>query len=125
MMSVKSKWLALAVLLTVFTSGCIYVDGDRDWEFDDRSSWQKRQKQNREKIANLSLGLSVEEIRDEFGNPDFSEGFEADGRRYRVLRYRTHHRDSDGDTSVDETTPLVFENGALVGWGETALRRLL
>ena len=33
---------------------------------------------------------------------------------------RTHRTHSDGDTTRDETTPLVFEDGKLVGIGERA-----
>lgn len=38
-----------------------------------------------------------------------------------ILRYRTHHRHSDGETTRDETTPLVFVDGTLAAWGEASL----
>lgn len=43
------------------------------------------------------------------------------GRRHRVLFFRTQHRHSDGETSRDETTPLVFRNDTLIGWGDDVL----
>jgi len=33
------------------------------------------------------------------------------------LFYRTRRTEADGETSRDETTPLVFKNNELVGWG--------
>ena len=46
-----------------------------------------------------------------------SEAFMDDGEEVRVLFYRTNHKHSDGETTRDETTPLVFRNDQLVGWG--------
>ena len=55
---------------------------------------------------------------DRLGTPADSEAFTRDGEEVRVLFYRTQHRHSDGETSRDETTPLVFRSGELVGWGQ-------
>jgi hypothetical protein len=38
-----------------------------------------------------------------------------------VLLYRTRLVREDGRTTRDETTPLVFVDGELVGWGESAV----
>ena len=43
-----------------------------------------------------------------------------DGSEIEVLFFRTRHRHSDGETTPDETTPLVFVDGELVGWGAAA-----
>ncbi|PKL94995.1 MAG: hypothetical protein CVV18_07155, partial [Gammaproteobacteria bacterium HGW-Gammaproteobacteria-8] len=53
--------------------------------------------------------------------PAFSEAFTIDGVAHRVLFYRTQRVEGDGVTTRDETTPLVFVEGRLAGWGETAL----
>ena len=58
------------------------------------------------------------------GAPDFSEAFQHNDDNYRVLYYRTQHRHSDGDTTIDETTPLVFKNDHLIGWGEDILMKV-
>ncbi|HBO12182.1 MAG TPA: hypothetical protein DD491_05290, partial [Halieaceae bacterium] len=55
---------------------------------------------------------------DRLGTPADSEAFTRDGEEFRVLFYRTRHRHSDGETSRDETTPVVFRNDELVGWGQ-------
>jgi hypothetical protein len=47
-----------------------------------------------------------------------------DGATYQVLYYRTHRTHSDGETTKDETTPLVFKDSALIGWGMDALARV-
>ena len=122
------KTLMLAGLLAAL-SGCIIVTDREDFEFDwddstDRgsTSWQRKQRENREAIANLQLGVTVEAVKSELGSPDFSESFSSNGSQYLILRYRTHHRHSDGETSTDETTPLVFESGLLTGWGDSAMK---
>ena len=111
--------LFLAVALGAGLSGCVIVaDGD-DWN--DDADWRQTQDFNRAAIADLTLGTSINEIRDRLGTPEYSEAVNQQGRDFLVLRYRTQHRHSDGDTTTDETTPLVFENGRLVGWGDVAL----
>jgi len=51
---------------------------------------------------------------------DFNELFEKQDGTYRVLYYRTQKTMGDGITTKDECTPLVFRNGELVGWGDSA-----
>jgi hypothetical protein len=34
------------------------------------------------------------------------------------LFYRTQRKHSDGETTRDETTPLVFRDNRLIGWGD-------
>ncbi len=114
--------LALALAATVALSGCVIVtDTDDDWSVRGES-WQHRQQDNQAYIADLRLGAALEQVKLDLGRPDHSEGFESNGREVIVLRYRTQHRHSDGDTTFDETTPLVFVNGALAGWGESVVR---
>ncbi len=121
----KITKLLLPVALLGALSGCIIVaDGD-DWDDDYRDdNWRETQKYNREAIADLRLGSSIDEIRNQLGSPEMSEAVNTDGREFVILRYRTQHRHSDGDTTRDETTPLVFENDRLVGWGDVAIRSI-
>lgn len=119
----KTALLGAMLLLPLLASCVIVTDPDWDeWEDGDRSSWRERQDDNRAYIAGLRIGTPVEHIRSDLGSPDYSEAYGAhDGREVLILRYRTHHRHSDGETSRDETTPLVFVDGSLAGWGENAL----
>jgi len=111
--------LAVAGLLMFSLSGCIVVGGG-DWD-DHDSDWQERQRDNQRVINQLEINDSRQSILEQLGAPDFSEAFSKDGEDYRVLFYRTQHEHSDGETSKDETTPLVFKNNLLVGWGVDAL----
>lgn len=107
----------------VILTGCVlYVPGEGTHSWDSEEDWKRRQSDNREYIAELDAGADLGLVRDDLGRPDFSETFDSDGRAVTVLFYRTHHEHSDGDTSRDETTPLVFVDGVLRGWGETAYR---
>lgn len=110
--------LIAAVLVTTL-SGCVIVggDGDMDWE-----DWRHQQRENQAVISDLELGMARASVVDRLGTPAFSEGFADDGHEYRVLFYRTQHRHSDGETTQDETTPLVFQDNELIGWGESILR---
>jgi len=112
--------LAAALLLTFSLSGCIVVGGG-DWDHDDSSNWREHQRNNLRTISQLEINDSRETILDQLGAPDFSEAFSKGDDSYRVLFYRTQHEHSDGETTKDETTPLVFKNGRLVGWGQDAL----
>ncbi|MDQ7049963.1 MAG: DUF3192 domain-containing protein [Enterobacterales bacterium] len=107
-----------ALLLLVSLSGCIVVGGD-SWRDDEH--WKQRQSQNRETIAALELGATRQSIVSQLGAPDLSEAFSRGQDQFRVLYYRTSHKHSDGNTTKDETTPLIFKNDLLVGWGNEAL----
>lgn len=110
---------ALAGFLAVFMSGCIVI-GDRD----NHDDWREVQRENRQIISDLELGTSRDRVLVLMGAPAFSEAFSRDGADYRVLYYRTQHRRSDGDTTKDETTPLVFKNDRLIGWGQEMLMQM-
>ena len=123
-MFIKKALLILPLSLAL--SGCVIV-ADGDWDDDDysSSSWKAEQRQNREKISNLSLGLQRSEVIEQMGTATFTEAFTADnGSGYQVLYYRTHREHGDGETTKDETTALVFENDKLIGWGNDALQRI-
>lgn len=106
-------------------SGCVVAIGDND-EYDGgtNSAWKKAQKLNNQVINQLSLGAELTSVRGQLGTPDFSESFRDADKETVVLFYRTQHQHSDGETSKDECTPLVFQNGVLTGWGDKAYRQL-
>jgi len=111
--------LCLVSLLGVLATGCIYVDGERI----DNDEWRDTQRTNREQISRLELGMTRSAVVSALGLPAESEAFDRDGKEVRVLFYRTQHKHSDGETSRDETTPVVFENDVLVGWGNAVYAR--
>lgn len=103
----------LVALLTLPATGCVYINGERA-SFDD---WQDEQRDNRAAISQLEVGMARADVVAKLGTPSDSEAFRDDDDEIRVLFYRTQRRHADGDTTRDETTPLVFRNDILVGWG--------
>ncbi|WP_417657709.1 DUF3192 domain-containing protein [Pseudidiomarina aestuarii] len=116
--------LAAALVAALTLQGCIVVaDGDGSYS-SSSDSWQKQERENRKVIASLDEGATINGIENQLGTPNFSELWTVDGDTYRVLYYRTHRTASDGETTKDECTPLVFVNGSLVGTGDLAVSRI-
>jgi len=87
--------------------------------------WDDREVVNSKYIASMALedNLSKEIIISKLGGPDISEAKQAAGDNIQVLFYRTQHIKSDGITTVDECTPLLFKNNQLIAWGENAYQQ--
>jgi hypothetical protein len=119
------KILAItAVTALLATSGCVlHVGGDGDYGGDRYDKIERQESRNRSAISRLELGATFDAVRAQLGEPDFTEALMVDQTEVRILRYRTHRTHSDGDTTPDETTPLVFRDGKLSGIGESALVR--
>lgn len=120
---------AIAILGLFFLaalSGCYFnISGLGDEHDRSHRSVVAQERAARAFIAALPLGASPQTVIDQLGVPDFSELLGGDGNSLRVLRYRTHRLHADGETTTDETTPLLFHNDRLVGSGEAALRQAL
>lgn len=106
--------VSIAAMLVTALSGCVFIDG----EYVDRDDWRGEQKDNRKAISKLEIGMDRDAVVERLGTPSDSEAFTADSGEVRVLFYRTKRKHSDGETSRDETTPLVFEDDILIGWGD-------
>lgn len=119
-MKTMFKLLAGALLASSMT-GCVIAVGTGADEM--RSDWQKTEAKNRQTINELALGQSMADVKLKLGEPNFVEAFQGKDGEYRVLFYRTHRTHGDGDTTRDETTPLVFRNGALSGIGSESYQR--
>lgn len=98
-------------------SGCVINVGGHE----DSEDWLTEQRANQRAIQGLEIGMDRARVESRMGSPDFNEAFVRGGEEYRVLWYRTHRVDDDGRTTKDETTPLVFVDGQLVGWGDSAV----
>ena len=118
------KALLVAALVAPLTlTGCVVsVGGDGDGSY--HSSWEDREYKNRRKISNLALDMSITNVKDSLGVPDFNELHQKSDDKIQVLYYRTQRKEGDGITTKDECTPLVFKNGVLVGWGDSAYDRI-
>ena len=120
-----STKLAVAALATVMASGCVLVVADGEVVGDGkRDSALEQQKYNRVAVPKIALGTAIDDVRDDLGEPHFAEAFTRDDGEYRVLFYRTHRTHQDGDTTRDETTPVVFRDGAVIGIGDDFYERL-
>lgn len=119
------KSVAIASVAVFTLSGCmVVVDGDKENRRSNQSEWESREADNRDAIAQLDQGVSIERVLNKMGTPDFDEQLMLNDTRYRVLYYRTQRVTGDGKTTRDECTPLVFSDGDLQGWGESQLRMI-
>jgi hypothetical protein len=86
--------------------------------------------QNKENVQKLSTGMSKDVAGEIMGtdpakglflwvdNPYRTETLTGkDGKVYEVLYYYTDLKQRDDKITDDELTPLVFEDGKLIGWG--------
>lgn len=113
----KFQHTLLALPFAALLNGCVVAIGDGEYS-DHHSGWQHTERENREQIAQFNLNMSETTVRERLGKPDFSEAYREGSADVRVLFYRTQRQNSDGITTKDECTPLVFKNGLLVGWGD-------
>jgi len=114
--------LALSSLLT----GCVVAIGDKDYDGSDDADkeWRKTQRENLAQINQFEPGMAFNTVISRLGNPDFTEFLVKEGEQVQVLFYRTQHKSSDGKTTKEECTPLVFINNQLHGWGDKAYQQL-
>ncbi len=111
--------LAAVAVFSVLASGCVYINGELVSD-----DWKHEQRDNRQQISQLEMGTPRSAVMESMGLPADSEAFTDGDDEVRVLFYRTQRRHSDGDTTRDETTPLVFRNDLLVGWGDAVYSEL-
>ncbi len=83
-------------------------------------SWQERETFNLKQIGRLDLGIPKGDVIRLLGSPDISEAKAIEEGEVLILFYRTHHVKSDGITTRDECTPLLFKDDILIGWGADA-----
>lgn len=99
---------------------------------------------NRSNLSKLQIGMTKDQVMQTMGtegketcntvlpfficgsselinNPYRTTGFHNDGKTYHVLYYWTDVKKRDGAITDDELTPLLIENGTLVGWGSQLL----
>lgn len=122
----KLLLLASALSASLILGGCVIkIDDGYDSRNHQYSDWEKRQNINRQYITDLELNTSSDVVKLSLGAADFNEVFEVESDKVQILYYRTQRTEDDGITTKDECTPLVFVNGTLKGWGQSALSRYL
>lgn len=86
--------------------------------------WEDREAFNRQYIAKLQLdNYTFEQALETLGSPDITEAKKVDGKNYQVTFYRTQHVKSDGITTQEECTPLLFTDGQLTAIGNVAYQQ--
>jgi hypothetical protein len=87
----------------------------------DKMQWEDREAYNKQFIAKLQLEqFTFEQAIEQLGSPDITEAKKVATDKFQVMFYRTQHVKSDGITTQDECTFLLFVNGALkeIGLGD-------
>lgn len=80
----------------------------------DKMQWEDREAYNKQFIAKLQLDqFTFEQAISELGSPDITEAKKIAGDQFQVMFYRTQHVKSDGITTQEECTFLLFVNGVL------------
>lgn len=122
----KNNILGLAFfgIASLGLTGCVVNLGDSESDWDKNSHWEKSQQKNRQNLSKISLGMSKEQVSILMGAADFNEAYIQADKEVHVLFYRTQHTMSDGKTTKDECTPVVFSNDSVVGWGEMAYSKI-
>lgn len=126
-MNSNFKKLIITLPLVFTLTGCIVIAGDDDRHHSwgsSSSDWEQTQRDNKANIADLEVGASLVDVKSKMGSPNINEAFSEAGQQYQVLFYRTRHKHSDGETTKDECTPLIFKEGVLTAWGQKAYEKL-
>jgi hypothetical protein len=87
----------------------------------DQMKWDDKEAYNRQFIAKIKLDkFTFEQALTQLGSPNITEARTVGDVNYQVMFYRTQHVKSDGITTQDECTFLLFVNGMLkeIGLGD-------
>ena len=80
----------------------------------DQMQWEDREAYNKQFIAKVQLDqFTFEQAITQLGSPDITEAKKIEDDKFQVMFYRTQHVKSDGITTQDECTFLLFINGVL------------
>ena len=123
------KKLICILVLVVLISGCTTLESFR--------------MKNRQNLLKLSIGMTKEEALQTMGyktviglesgvpdayssmkakNPYHSEILVGENKKLEVIYYYTDLKSSDYAITDDELTPLIFDEGKLIGWGNSFLQ---
>jgi len=72
---------------------------------------------NRNQLDRLKVGMTTDQVRQAMGKPYKSEFYGTKQMWFYITEWQ-----SDGQTTLDEMTPLVFENDILLGWGHNFVK---
>jgi len=86
--------------------------------------WQDREAFNKRYIEKLTLSepTPINNVLEYLGSPDLTYAKRNSEDVFQIIFYRTQHKTSDGITTIDECTGLLFKNGLLIHWGPNAYK---
>lgn len=116
------KYLSLGIgVYAIFATSVLFYYKDNP----EAMPWDDREVYNRKYISSLSFDdkLTKKIIIEKLGTPDISEAKQTAQDNMQVLFYRTQHVKSDGITTADECTPLLFKNNQIIAWGNSAYQQ--
>lgn len=100
---IMKKGIIIILLLSGLLAGCGAVKG-------------LQASANRNQLDKLKVGMTTDQVRAAMGKPYKSEFYGSKQFWFYITEWH-----SDGQTTLDEMTPLVFENDILLGWGNNFL----
>ncbi|MBH0091454.1 DUF3192 domain-containing protein [Pseudoalteromonas sp. SCQQ13] len=89
--------------------------------------WQDREAYNKRYIEKLKIEdtATLNSVLEYLGSPDLTFAKRDEDQVWQIVFYRTQHKTSDGITTIDECTGLLFKNGQLILWGSSAYDQYL
>lgn len=85
--------------------------------------WQAMQSKSRAGLLRLKLGMTKEEVLRIMKKPVLNEAYKTEkGTELVILFFYTNRMWADGNTTRDECTPVVLEDGKVIGWGNEFYR---
>ncbi|PCI59572.1 MAG: hypothetical protein COB35_10975 [Gammaproteobacteria bacterium] len=84
--------------------------------------WEDRESFNKQYVSKVKLDqLTFDKVILDLGSPDITEAKKVDSNQYQLTYYRTQHVKSDGITTEEECTALLFKNSILNAVGRSAI----
>lgn len=120
----KRIWLMLALAIPLYPLLTWLV---LTYYQDDPSKmiWNDREAYNHKYISQLNMqtGLTQQQLIEKLGGPDITEAEMVGNNTYQLMYYRTKREISDGITTKQECTALLFKNNQLVALAEQAVQQ--
>lgn len=133
-MRTQSIAAALIIMLSNLVTSCASTTAfeDTTGEKPIKMTLDEMRAVNKGRLQKVTLGMTKQNVLETMGTRTFYQRVPhrvisnpyriessptKDGRSYEIVFYYTDIKKADDAITDDELTPLVFENGKLIGWG--------
>jgi hypothetical protein len=122
--NMRAKFLALLVLVMAYP-GFTWLATHYYPDDPSRMVWDDREAFNRKYIQAIELGVALQQqqVSEVLGGPDITEAIATPQGLFQIVYYRTLRAISDGITTKDECTALLFHNKQLIAIADNAERQ--